>query len=164
MGKISMDVQLFRIDDRLIHGQVVLGWAKYLDSRRIILCDALVADNTWERELYLSCVPADLEALILNIGETSEYLTNNNVTLPERTIVLVKSPGDILQLADQGFLPSKINLGGLHFSDDRKRYLSYLFMSEEEVAQLRSLAQKGCEIICQDVPTGRRYNLEEVLG
>ena len=94
-----MDVQLFRIDDRLIHGQVVLGWAKYLDSRRIILCDGSVADNKWERELYLSCVPADLEALILNISETSEYLSNNNITLPERTIVLVKSPGDILQLA-----------------------------------------------------------------
>lgn len=159
-----MDVQLFRIDDRLIHGQVVLGWAKYLDSRRIILCDGSVADNKWERELYLSCVPADLEALILNISETSEYLSNNNITLPERTIVLVKSPGDILQLADQGFLPSKINLGGLHFSEDRKRYLSYVFMSGEEVSQLRSLAERGCEIICQDVPTGRRYNLEEVLG
>ena len=37
-------------------------------------------------------------------------------------------------------------------------------MSGEEVSQLRSLAERGCEIICQDVPTGRRYNLEEVLG
>ena len=47
-----MDVQLFRIDDRLIHGQVVIGWVKYLKSKRIILCDDDVVKNEWEKELY----------------------------------------------------------------------------------------------------------------
>jgi mannose/fructose/N-acetylgalactosamine-specific phosphotransferase system component IIB len=157
-----MDVQLFRIDDRLIHGQVVLGWAKYLESRCIVLCDDAVADNEWERELYLSCVPADLETLILNIEQASEYL-HNGIKYPDRTIVLVKSPGEVVLLAEKGFLPSKINVGGIHFAEDRKRYLSYLFMNDSEVAQLKALAEKGCRITCQDVPTGKKHTLEEIL-
>ncbi len=157
-----MDVQLFRIDDRLIHGQVVLGWAKYLESRSIVLCDDAVAQNEWERELYLSCIPSDLEALIMNIPETSKYL-NDGIINPDRTIVLVKSPGVILLLAEQGFLPAKINVGGIHFAEDRRRYLSYLFLTDAEVEELKILSEKGCRITCQDVPTGRIYTLEEIL-
>jgi mannose/fructose/N-acetylgalactosamine-specific phosphotransferase system component IIB len=51
-----MKVQLFRIDDRLIHGQVVIGWANYLKSNRILLCDEEIMQNGWEKELYLTCV------------------------------------------------------------------------------------------------------------
>ena len=162
IGWQIVDVQLFRIDDRLIHGQVVLGWAKYLESRRIVLCDDAVAQNEWERGLYLSCIPTDLEADIMNIKETSEYLSDSIIN-PDRTIVLVKSPGTTLRLAEQGFLPSKINVGGIHFAEDRKRYLSYLFLNDAEVKELKFLAEKGCQITCQDVPTGRTYTLEEVL-
>ena len=48
-----MGVQLFRIDDRLIHGQVLLGWARPLKSERILLCDDEVSQNDWEKELSL---------------------------------------------------------------------------------------------------------------
>jgi mannose/fructose/N-acetylgalactosamine-specific phosphotransferase system component IIB len=146
----------------LIHGQVVLGWAKFLESWRIIVCDDRVADNEWERELYLSCVPGDLETLILNIAQSSEYL-RHKIAIPDRTIVLVKSPADVLLLAEQKYLPSKINVGGIHFAEKRKKYLPYLFLDDTEVAQLQTLAEKGCQITCQDVPTSRKYSLEEVL-
>jgi mannose/fructose/N-acetylgalactosamine-specific phosphotransferase system component IIB len=158
----KVDIQLFRIDDRLIHGQVVLGWAKYLESRYIILCDDAVAENEWERELYLSCVPADLEASIMDLDAAAAYL-KNKVSHPEETIVLVKSPQDALKLAENGFLPARINIGGIHFAENRKRYLSYLFLNDEEVAQLKALAEKGSKIICQDVPTGKKHKLEEIL-
>ena len=62
----SKDVQLFRIDDRLIHGQVVLGWAQKIGTKRIILCDEEIAGNEWERELYMSCVPEGMETLVIN--------------------------------------------------------------------------------------------------
>lgn len=157
-----MDVQLFRIDDRLIHGQVILGWAKYLNSSQIILCDDEVAGNDWEVELYLSCVPADLQAQILDVHTVSRLLSNG-IKDADKTIVLIKSPDVLCQLIETGYVPPHVNLGGLHFGEDRKKYLSYVFLSEQEISRFRECIEQGIEIYCQDVPNAHKYSLSELL-
>ena len=157
-----MSIQLFRIDDRLIHGQVVLGWAKYLESKHVILCDDEVAANDWESELYLACVPNEIDARIMNIEETSQLL-NNGISEPEKTIVLVKSPEVLLRVVNAGYSPEKVNIGGMHFCEDRKKYLPYLFLSDKDIRDLQICEQKGISIYCQDVPNARIYSLADIL-
>jgi mannose/fructose/N-acetylgalactosamine-specific phosphotransferase system component IIB len=158
-----MDVQLFRIDDRLIHGQVVLSWAKHLKSERIILCDDEVAENDWEKELYISCVPQSLSCMVYSTKTASEYLLSD-LTMSNRTIVLVKSPAVLREITDYGFIPTKVNMGGLHYTANRKKYLSYLFLSDNEVEDIRLLAAKGISIYCQDVPTSKKYNIMDIIN
>ncbi len=157
-----MQPQLFRIDDRLIHGQVVVGWARNLKSNRIILCDDDVACNDWERELYLSCVVQTVETLVMNTEETSRYLADESHDV-RKTIVLVKSPDVVEELIGFGYTPVSVNLGGIHFADNRKEFLPYLFLNDDEIKCLRSLESRGVEIYCQDVPTSKKYNLTEIL-
>jgi mannose/fructose/N-acetylgalactosamine-specific phosphotransferase system component IIB len=158
----NMGVQLFRIDDRLIHGQVVLGWAHKIGTKRIILCDEEIAENEWERELYMSCVPEGLETLVTTPAKTASFLKNKH-PVNEKTIVLVKSPRVALDVTQFGFVPQTINIGGLHYTDRRKKYLSYVFLSQVEIADLRELSQKGITIFCQDVPTGKNSPLWDVV-
>ena len=158
-----MNVQLFRIDDRLIHGQVVIGWVKYLKSNRIILCDDDVVKNKWEKELYLSCVPKNLEAIVFNLKETAAYLLNK-IQQNDKTIVLVKSPVVLEQLIDIGYIPKQVNLGGMHYTESRKKYLSYLFLNPIEVNCLKKVQRKGIFIYCQDVPTGKKYKSSDIIG
>jgi mannose/fructose/N-acetylgalactosamine-specific phosphotransferase system component IIB len=54
-------IELFRIDDRLIHGQVVVGWGQPLDLTFIVLVDDEVATSEWEQELYRMGVPPEME-------------------------------------------------------------------------------------------------------
>jgi mannose/fructose/N-acetylgalactosamine-specific phosphotransferase system component IIB len=157
-----MDVQLFRIDDRLIHGQVVIGWAKYLKSKRILLCDEEVEQNEWEKELYLSCVPNQLQAIILGLDNTAKYLTNSS-TKKDKTIVLVKSPQVVRQLIYKGYIPERVNLGGIHFAENRKKYLSYLYLSADDIEDLMYMLDKNIDIYCQDIPTGKRYDIRNLL-
>jgi mannose/fructose/N-acetylgalactosamine-specific phosphotransferase system component IIB len=157
-----MDVQLFRIDDRLIHGQVVLGWARPLKSERILLCDDDVSGNDWEKELYRSCVPDNLQAQICNVEETSKILLTD-IKADDKTIVLVRDPQVVVNIVNRGYIPGKINLGGIHFSDNRKKYLSYLYLNEEEITQLYWLLDKGIVIYCQDIPTGKNRNILGVI-
>ena len=158
-----MDVQLFRIDDRLIHGQVVIGWVKYLKSKRIILCDDDVVKNKWEKELYLSCVPKNLEAIVFNLKETAAYLLNK-IQQNDRTIVLVKSPAILDRLINTGYIPKQVNLGGMHYAEKRKKYLSYLFLSPSEVNCLKKVQKKGIVIYCQDIPTSKKYKSSDIIG
>jgi mannose/fructose/N-acetylgalactosamine-specific phosphotransferase system component IIB len=158
-----MKIQLLRIDDRLIHGQVVLGWAKHLKSKRILLCDDEVAANEWEKQLYLSCVPDNLKAVILSIKETREFLGDPATDL-DKTIILIKSPQVLLQLMENGFKPGEANLGGMHYAEDRQKYLPYVFLSPQDVSDLQVLTKQGISIYCQEVPTAKRHNILEVLG
>jgi len=158
-----MDVQLFRIDDRLIHGQVVLGWARPLKSERILLCDDEVSASDWEKELYCTCVPGGLETLIWNVNETAEFLSKED-NPSDKTIVLVKDPKVVMEIVNKGYVPGSINLGGLHFNDHRKRYLPYVYMNDEEVTQIHWLLDKGISMYCQDIPTGKKYDVKAILG
>ncbi|MBL8958762.1 MAG: PTS sugar transporter subunit IIB, partial [Gemmatimonadetes bacterium] len=56
-----MGVEIFRVDDRLIHGQVVVGWGQPLDVRAIVLVDDEVAASQWEQDLYRMGVPEEME-------------------------------------------------------------------------------------------------------
>ena len=47
-----MPIVLFRVDERLIHGQVVVGWGSKLRPDRFLVVDAALATSEWEQELY----------------------------------------------------------------------------------------------------------------
>lgn len=158
-----MNVQLFRIDDRLIHGQVVIAWAKPLNSKFILLCDDDISQNEWERDLYLSSVPEDIQALVCNVKQTSEYLSNSNIEI-EKSIVLVKSPAIVVQLLKHGYKPDQVNVGGLHFMDSRKKYLPYLYLGLTEIEEFRYLMQNNISLYCQDVPSAKKIPLGELIG
>jgi len=157
-----MDVQLFRIDDRLIHGQVVLAWARPLQSERIILCDDEVSQSDWEKELYCTCVPDHLKAQVCDVDETASILSTK-IQPDDKTIVLVKEPKVVMDIVNKGYVPGSVNLGGLHFSDQRKKYLSYVYLNDKEINQLHWLLDKGINIFCQDVPTGKSRNVLDVI-
>jgi mannose/fructose/N-acetylgalactosamine-specific phosphotransferase system component IIB len=157
-----MDAQLFRIDDRLIHGQVVLGWAKPLKSERILLCDDEVSQSDWEKELYSTCVPEPLKSLVCNVEETATLLATQ-LQPEDKTIVLVKEPKVVMDIVNKGYVPGKINLGGLHYCDHRKKYLSYIYLNDEEINQLHWLLNKGIHIYCQDVPTSKALDVLDVI-
>jgi mannose/fructose/N-acetylgalactosamine-specific phosphotransferase system component IIB len=158
-----MEPQLFRIDDRLIHGQVILGWAIPLQSKCLLLCDDEIASSSWEKELYLSCVSNEIKALVLNVNKSCDYILNERNVL-EKTIILVKSPKVVFKLIECGFKPNTINIGGLHFIGERKEYLPYVYMDQAEVKDLSDLENKNISIFCQDVPTGKKYPFRDLIS
>ena len=156
------NIQLFRIDDRLIHGQVVIGWASVLNSNSIILCDNSVYENDWEKELYLSCAPDYLKTTIFNVTETIEFLKTTDKDL-SKTIILVNGPEVIEKLVDAGLKLKNINVGGMHFREGRRNYLPYLYLNENEINSFRRCMDKGVNFECLDVPTGNKVNLRSVI-
>ena len=69
-----MAVELMRIDDRLIHGQVVVGWGQPLDIDFIVLVDDEVASSDWEQELYRMGVPPEMEVVFASVDAAARDL------------------------------------------------------------------------------------------
>ncbi len=157
-----MEIQLIRIDDRLIHGQVVIGWAGHLKTKQIILCEDSVAKNDWEKELYLSIVPQHIKAKIMTTVELAEYLKDSHLDL-KKTIVLVNSPRVIENLIQLGAPINKVNVGGIHFKDGRRKILNYLYLNEEEINSFKRCIEMGVEFDCQDIPLCKRTPLRKLI-
>jgi len=157
-----MNIQLVRIDDRLIHGQVVIGWAGHLNTKRIILCDASVAGNDWEKELYLSSVPEQIEAYVMTTAQTIKYINEHNDDL-NSTMILVNSPLVIEDLIRNGIQIDKVNVGGIHFKEGRKKLLNYLYLNEDEINSFKRCIDHGVQFDCQDIPLCKRTPLSKLI-
>jgi mannose/fructose/N-acetylgalactosamine-specific phosphotransferase system component IIB len=158
----AVAVELFRVDDRLIHGQVVLGWAKPMNAGFIMLVDDAVATSEWEQELYRMAVPAHIELIFADVAEGARRLGQLSRD-PRPGIVLT---GDVLTMTrmhEQSPTFSEVNLGGLHTGPGRVACARYVYLSANEENQLRSLEERGVRVTAQDLPVSRQIPLDELI-
>ena len=76
-----MPIILYRVDERLIHGQVVVGWSNRLKIDQIVLVNDQVSSNPWERELYLACVTPEIKTVILPVEVAVDGILKNGLHL-----------------------------------------------------------------------------------
>ena len=157
-----MPILLYRVDERLIHGQVVVGWGNSLKFDQVVLVNDQVASNAWERELYLACVPPEVKATILSVEEATRRILKNGFS-GEKTVILVDSPFDVLRMTERGVKISSVNVGGVHSRSGRKKILPYLFLSEEEISAFKKMISGGITCECQDVPLAEKHDLSSLL-
>jgi mannose/fructose/N-acetylgalactosamine-specific phosphotransferase system component IIB len=148
-----MSVVLFRIDDRLIHGQVVIGWGRPLGIDLIILVDDQVAGSPWEQDLYRMAVEPDIEVRFVTIAEAREQMSDWQSN-GKRGLVLT---GDLESMAAlhsaNPAIVQRINLGGIHHRPGRRERLPFVYLTDQELRTLSALEQGGAVITAQDLPT-----------
>lgn len=155
-----MSIALYRIDDRLIHGQVVVGWGQPLDCTFIVLVDDEVRGSEWEQDLYRMGVPSHIEVVFASVEEAAEHLAE----WAADTRVGILLVGDIdtaAALAARSGRVTQLNVGGIHHRAGRTERLRFVYLTDDEAAKLRRLAANGVEVTAQDVPTARAVPLGE---
>ena len=157
-----MTLVLNRIDDRLIHGQVVVGWGQPLDVTFIVLVDDDVAASDWEQELYRMGVPPEME-LRFHSAAAAAPLLDGYRTETRPGILLTGSIATMRTLVADGGV-REVNVGGIHHRAGRTQHLRYVFLTSEEGAALRELATMGAHVTAQDVPAARAVPLDELLS
>jgi PTS system mannose-specific IIB component len=153
----------YRLDERLIHGQVVAGWANALKLDRIILANDRVARNPWERELYLACLPPEMEGCILTVEEATKCISNGEFK-NRKIMLIVNSPADILKMKERGIQITELNVGGMYQKPGRIEILPYLHLSLEEITDFKKLFSQNVRCYCLDVPLGEKKDLKELFG
>jgi len=152
---------LCRIDDRLIHGQVVVGWGKPLEVGFIVLVDDEVVASDWEQELYRVAVPPEMDVYFVSVAQAIRMIPGYRAD--RRSGILLT--GDIATmrcLVDAGQVDA-VNIGGIHHRAGRVRRLRYVFLTPEEELALEAMAAHGAVVTAQDVPGARPVSLHDVL-
>jgi D-glucosaminate PTS system EIIB component len=156
-------LELHRIDDRLIHGQVVVGWGQPLDLGFIVLVDDEVAASEWEQELYRMGVPPEMEVYFESVPSAAATFERYQQD-PRPGLLLTGDIDTMRRLVEATGKIRTVNLGGIHHRGGRVQRLRYLFLSPDEEQALHTLAARGVEISAQDVPSARPVPLDDVFA
>lgn len=158
-----MPFVLYRVDDRMIHGQVVVGWGSAIHPDRIILCHDEISANQWEKDLYESSfsVPG-CHICVFSLDELLNYYQSEEYT-KERSILLVETPKDALKIFQAGIHFDKLNIGGLHFRDKKKELNNYIYVDAEDVECINELQKLGVKLEGQTVPNAKKVDVGVLL-
>jgi mannose/fructose/N-acetylgalactosamine-specific phosphotransferase system component IIB len=159
-----MNLALVRVDDRLIHGQVVLGCCGTLSAGRLILCDDDVANDPLQRRIYASAAPPSIEVEILDRSETLRRLGELEAEGdPLATVLVVGRPADALWLVRAGAPLDAVNIGGLHYREGTEEVWPGFYLTPEDREDLRALLSLGVGIVVQTVPGAPSTDASEAL-
>jgi len=151
-----------RIDDRLLHGQVSLGWAPALGSKLIVVADDEVASDPLAAELYAQAAPAGVRVQVLTVRDAARRFDEfRDESLA--AIVIVRTPADALRLVEEGAAVEAVNVGGLGHERGKTRILPFFYAGEEDIAALRRLIDLGIAVVAQDVPGGSKADVRSLL-
>lgn len=156
-----MPVLVYRVDDRLVHGQVVIGWGQTLNLGFIALVDDAVYGADWERDLYRMGVPPEIELIFADVHEAVRQLPAWRAD-GRNGLVLTADVATMAALCQAAPPIPRVNLGGVHHKPGRLARLPYIYLTAEELAVLDGMAAAGVEVTAQDLPTSAPVPLERL--
>lgn len=151
---------LHRIDDRLIHGQVLVAWGARLDPDRMWVVDDAVAASEWERQVYADAAPG-IEVRVLTVAEAAAAWAAE-AAAPGGAFLIVRDLATARRLVEAGAPVAAFNVGGLHYAPGRDKVAEYVYLDAADREDARALLARGVALEVCDVPASRPHALGEL--
>ncbi|HEX7491510.1 MAG TPA: PTS sugar transporter subunit IIB [Candidatus Limnocylindrales bacterium] len=156
-----MSLRLVRIDDRLIHGQVVAGWLRVLGAQRIVIVDDPTSRDEFLREVLTLAAPQGVPVEVYDTASGAVRLIEL-AAAPEPVMVLTRSPRTILGLRRAGVPIEVVDVGGIGGGPGRSRLHKTISVSPDELRELHEIEQLGTRVVIQIVADDRPIPLAQL--
>ena len=153
-------INMIRVDDRLIHGQIVAAWVKSLGLERIWIVDDATANDSFLKNVMKMVAPPNVEFSVSaedNIAETAKQYDQDKV----KTLVLVKYPATAEKIFNTGISFRELQIGGIGANADRKTVYKNISMSDDEMRSCRNMINVGVNVYIQVTPDDKQISLDQ---
>lgn len=137
-----------RIDNRLLHGQVIENWLPYIRAKYILVVNDELAKDNLQQEIIKLAVPGSIEIEFASLKQ----LKDKTHKIKKETLVLFATCQDARIAFEQGFSFGILNVGNLHYSPGKKQVCDHIALSKEDISCLRYLIKKGVSLDFRCVP------------
>lgn len=148
-----------RVDDRLIHGQVVTQWVKVFGAEKIVVIDNNVAKDKMQKNILKFAAPSDLKVSIFSVDKAVE-VWNKNQFGNCNVFVLFRDVKQIKECQDKGLNFPEVSIGQMAIINDRKQIYKQLGLDESEAQTLMDLSKSGMKLYFQMQPTDKKESLD----
>jgi PTS system mannose-specific IIB component len=152
-------ITLVRVDNRLIHGQVVEAWLPHLKVSRVVVADDEAASSPLVRAAMALAVQSAIEVLILPLAQVDFAKLSQDAV---RTLVLLREVAGVPFAQAHGLKVEQLNLGNVHFGTGRRQVSPSVFLAEAELEELQRLADAGVRVEARAVPVEKPVELTEL--
>lgn len=157
-----MSIVLARIDNRLIHGQVLEAWVPYVNANCIVVANDQVAGIPFQKILMEAAVPRGIRVVIASLQESAELLASRELD-GERVLLLFSGSGDALAARRLGIDFADLNLGNMHGGEGKVRYSCTIALDGGDMENLQRLEEEGVRIVAQCVPSEREQGWRKLV-
>lgn len=157
-----MNIVLSRVDERLVHGQVIASWSKYLEIKRIIIIDDQLASDSFMTQVLSMAAPAGITVEILTVEKAAEKI-EKDLAYGEKTMLLFKSLKYALTLTELGVDIQELNIGNIGAGPSRKAISKNVFVSSAEVEIVKQLMEKGVFVYLQMVYSEAKVDIKSKI-
>ncbi len=158
-----MSIELVRIDDRLIHGQVVMAWHKVYPVDRMVVIDDKVANDAIRKMLLETVAPPGVAVSVLTLAQGSEALLRGKFAA-EKVMLLLTTPVTLLKLAECGISFETVNVGGMGIGQGKRRLTPAVAVNAEQEQAFRELNERGVKLQIQIIPGDPPVLMSDVLA
>lgn len=155
------NIVLTRIDDRLIHGQVVTAWTNFVGANNIIIVDDVLSKNKMMQRIYRAAAPSGIDVNIFTLEDALTFLKDNDPS--QKVMILVKTPQVIKHLIEGGIDIKEVILGGMGSNAQRTQLIRNVSASDDERELMKEMISQGIDIHFQLVPDQSKVDLNKIL-
>ena len=156
-------ILLARIDDRLIHGQVMTKWSRGLGINSLFVVDNATANDPFMKDIYMmSTANSGMKIKVFTNDEVLEYWNKTNFE-KNKALILFKTIAAVKEVIDKGLPIKRLNLGGISKTKDSKYVISNVAVKREDLDVLKEIESKGIEVFFQIVPDTKFVSLKDAI-
>ncbi|MWN05673.1 PTS sugar transporter subunit IIB [Gilliamella sp. Pas-s95] len=156
-----MPINLTRIDDRLIHGQVITTWVKNYDIEQVLIINDKVAMDKVQQSVLTMSAPPELKVLVFGVQQFIDII--KKTPIKKRTMLLFTNSIDVNKLIDGGLEIEKLNVGGMRMQEGRHQLSRAVSVTPEEKQAFKHIIEKNVKVEIQMVPKDPIIELETLL-
>ncbi|MBP3513844.1 MAG: PTS sugar transporter subunit IIB [Elusimicrobiaceae bacterium] len=144
-----MPIIFARVDDRLIHGQIVQAWLPELNVDEVLIPFSKGSEGRLNRGLLRLSLPYEYDLTILDSPAAASHAAESN----RRIFLLMGSLKEAAELIQNGLQFTSINIGGMHFKDGAQKLADNVFLDGEDKRFLKLIRDLGINIETRAVPS-----------
>lgn len=156
------EIVLTRIDDRLIHGQVMTAWVKKTRANQILIIDEEVAKDDFMSEILKMSAPSGIDIIVKGLEDAVTFLKAQE-SENKRLIILVKAPVTIDALVKNDIAIDKLVVGGMGAKANRRVLYKNISASDEERITFKQLIDQGIPVVIHIIPDQKETDLSKYL-
>jgi mannose/fructose/N-acetylgalactosamine-specific phosphotransferase system component IIB len=150
-------LKVVRLDERLVHGQVVNNWCSSEAITEIIVVDKNVVKDEIRKTFIEMAVPEDIEVLFCDVDSAIKIYEDESKY--ENLMIIFSNPFEILEFLDKGGKINRINIGGLPYKNGKKRITTAVYLNENEIDVLKEIAKKNVSLDVRMLPNDKSINI-----
>lgn len=157
-------VKIARVDERLVHGQVMTNLSKSAGANAIFIVDDEVAKDDFMKTIFISSGSrTGLTVKIFSVNDAVKYWEEKQFD-NYSVILLTKNIATIVDIIKKGIPVSDLNLGGIAKRPTTTYIINAVAIDKEAAYKLKELKEEhNVTVYFQAIPSSQRVELEEAL-